>query len=104
MKSDVGRSRQAPLHADRPDGSERVVAWVERHCAEQGVAVKVTDPLVLAKVADILLEGSRETDLGRQVARLGQCSGMTPERRRGAGCSEQRAGAGGSREGSRGCN
>jgi hypothetical protein len=36
---------------------ERAVAWVERTCAEQGVPVKVTDPLVLAEVAEILLSG-----------------------------------------------
>lgn len=35
---------------------ERAVAWVERSCAEQGVPVKVSDPLVLAKIADILGE------------------------------------------------
>jgi hypothetical protein len=41
---------------DKPDDlSERAKAWVERSCAEQGVPVKVSDLLVLAKVADILL-------------------------------------------------
>ena len=39
------------------DWSERVVAWVEHHCAEQGVPVKVTDPVALAQIADILLSG-----------------------------------------------
>jgi hypothetical protein len=34
---------------------ERAVAWVERACAEQGVAVKLSDPLVLDKIAEILL-------------------------------------------------
>jgi hypothetical protein len=38
------------------DLAERAKAWVERHCAEQGVAVKITDPLALAKIADILSE------------------------------------------------
>jgi hypothetical protein len=33
---------------------ERAVAWVEKSCAEQGVPVKLTDPLALAKIADIL--------------------------------------------------
>jgi hypothetical protein len=35
---------------------ERAVAWVEKSCAEQGVPVKMTDPLALAKIADILSE------------------------------------------------
>jgi hypothetical protein len=36
---------------------ERAVAWVERSCAGQGVPVKMTDPLALAEVAEILLAG-----------------------------------------------
>jgi hypothetical protein len=39
------------------DWSERAKAWVERTCAEQGVPVKITDPLVLDKIAKILLAG-----------------------------------------------
>jgi hypothetical protein len=39
------------------DWSERVEAWVERWCAEQGVPVKMTDPLALDEIAEILLEG-----------------------------------------------
>ena len=35
---------------------ERAIAWVERSCAEQGVPVKLSDPLALAKIADILGE------------------------------------------------
>jgi hypothetical protein len=43
--------------AVKPDDlSERAVAWVEHHCAEQGVPVKLSDPLALAKIADILGE------------------------------------------------
>jgi hypothetical protein len=30
------------------------VAWVERTCAEQGVPVKLSDPLALAEIAEIL--------------------------------------------------
>ena len=40
---------------------ERAVAWVERSCAEQGVPVKLTDPVALAKIAAILAGGPRET-------------------------------------------
>ena len=30
--------------------------WVERACAEQGVPVKLSDPLALQRIADILGE------------------------------------------------
>jgi hypothetical protein len=33
-----------------------VKAWVERTCAEQGVPVKLSDPLALDKIAEILCE------------------------------------------------
>jgi hypothetical protein len=33
---------------------ERAVAWVEKACAEQGVPVKLSDPLALAEIAEIL--------------------------------------------------
>jgi hypothetical protein len=36
------------------------VAWVERTCAEQGIPVKITDPLVLAEIAEILCSGRAE--------------------------------------------
>jgi hypothetical protein len=36
---------------------ERAVAWVELTCAEQGVPVKLTDPLALARIAAILSSG-----------------------------------------------
>jgi len=36
------------------DLAERAKGWVERHCAEQGVPVKLSDPLALAKIAEIL--------------------------------------------------
>jgi hypothetical protein len=35
----------------------RAVAWVERSCAEQGVPVKLSDPLALAEIAEILALG-----------------------------------------------
>lgn len=40
------------------------MAWVERHCAEQGVPVKVSDPLALAKIPDILTEGRDKRSSG----------------------------------------
>jgi hypothetical protein len=35
----------------------RAHAWVERHAIEQGVPVKVSDPLTLRFIADILNAG-----------------------------------------------
>jgi hypothetical protein len=67
------------------DLAERAIAWVERSCAEQGVPVKLSDPLALARIADILgaARDAREDGSQRQpdgvTLRLGQCSGMIPE-------------------------
>lgn len=36
--------------------AKRARAWVERTCAEQGIPVKLSDPLALAEIADILGE------------------------------------------------
>jgi hypothetical protein len=38
------------------DWTQRAIAWVERACEEQGVPVKLSDALALAKIADILGE------------------------------------------------
>ena len=38
------------------DWSERAVAWVERARAEQGIPVKLSDPVALQRIADILGE------------------------------------------------
>jgi hypothetical protein len=49
----------APLRAGRSGADERaqrIVAWVERSCAEQGVPVKISDRRVLAQVAELLRE------------------------------------------------
>jgi hypothetical protein len=45
---------------------ERAIAWVEKSCAEQGVPVKLSDPLALAKIANILGEAreGREMSVG----------------------------------------
>ncbi len=32
-------------------------AWAEQTCIEQGVAVKVSDPLTIAKVGELLAQG-----------------------------------------------
>jgi hypothetical protein len=36
------------------DMAKRSEAWVKHHCAEQGVPVKLSDPLLLAEIAEIL--------------------------------------------------
>ena len=46
----AGRSGTDELRA-------RAIAWVEQACADQNVPVKVTDPLVLEKVAELLAQG-----------------------------------------------
>ena len=35
----------------------RAVAWVEAACANQGVPVKLSDPVALARVAELLAQG-----------------------------------------------
>jgi hypothetical protein len=51
--------RKAPSERD---WSKRVEAWVERACAEHGVPVKLSDPLALAEIAEILLSGREKRD------------------------------------------
>lgn len=40
---------------------EEVRAWLERTCAEQGVAVKVSDPATVARIVTLLGQPSRQT-------------------------------------------
>ena len=35
----------------------RAIAWVEQTCADQNVPVKLSDPLELGKVAELLAQG-----------------------------------------------
>ena len=51
------------------DLSARAIAWVERACAEQGVPVKLSDPLALAKIADILGEARDAREAARKRSR-----------------------------------
>jgi hypothetical protein len=46
------------------DWSKRVEAWVERTCAEQGAPVKLSDPVALRRVADILNEARDAREKG----------------------------------------
>jgi hypothetical protein len=53
MATAAPRSRRSQRDEQR-DLRDRAVAWVERSCAEQGVPVKLSDPLALAEIAEIL--------------------------------------------------
>jgi hypothetical protein len=43
---------------------DRAVAWVEKSCAEQGVPVKLSDPIALARIAAILSSGREKRTSG----------------------------------------
>jgi len=62
----VGRLPARRTGAD--DLRARAVAWVERTCAEQGVPVKLSDPLLLAKVAELMAQG-RQTGSRRDSSK-----------------------------------
>ena len=47
-------ARQPAGRSGADERAERIIAWVERSCAEQGVPVKITDRQVLAQVAELL--------------------------------------------------
>jgi hypothetical protein len=63
----VGRP---PAGRSGPDGelAARARAWVERTCLDQGVPVKLSDPLALAKVAELLAQG-RQTGVSRDSSK-----------------------------------
>jgi hypothetical protein len=46
----------------------RAVAWVERTCLDQGVPVKLSDPLALEKVAELLAQG-RQAGVSRDSSK-----------------------------------
>jgi hypothetical protein len=41
------------------DLKARAIAWVERACVDQDVPVKLSDPLALEKVAELLSQGRK---------------------------------------------
>lgn len=51
----------------RRDWEDRVKAWVERSCAEQGVSVKLCDPVALQRIADFLGDAKSVVDLLRRA-------------------------------------
>jgi hypothetical protein len=50
------------------DLKARAIAWVERSCVDQNVPIKLSDPLALAKVAEILAQG-RTTGVNRDSSK-----------------------------------
>ena len=50
------------------DLKARALAWVERTCADQGVPVKLSDPVALEKVAELLAQG-RQSGLRRDSSK-----------------------------------
>jgi hypothetical protein len=54
----VGRPPAGRSGTDE-DLEARAIAWVERWCAVQGVPVKLSDPLALAKVVEVLAQGRK---------------------------------------------
>jgi len=50
------------------DLTARALAWVERTCLDQGVSVKLSDPLALEKVAELLAQG-RQTGVRRDSSK-----------------------------------
>jgi hypothetical protein len=60
--------RQPAGRSGTDDLKARAIAWVERTCAEQSVPVTLSDPLLLAKVAELLAQG-RQTGVSRDSSK-----------------------------------
>ena len=61
-------ARQPAGHSGTEDLKARAIAWVERACADQDVPVKLSDPLALAKIAELLAQG-RKTGSSRDSSK-----------------------------------
>jgi hypothetical protein len=60
--------RQPAGRSGTDDLKARAIAWVEQACAEQGVPVKLSDPLALGQVAELLAQ-SRKTGSSRDSSK-----------------------------------
>jgi hypothetical protein len=60
--------RRPAGHSGTDDLQARAAAWVEATCADQGVPVKLSDPLSLAKVAEMLAQG-RQSGVSRDSSK-----------------------------------
>jgi hypothetical protein len=54
----VGRPPAGRSGTDE-DLKARAIAWTERHCADQNVPVKLSDPVAVEKVAELLAQGRK---------------------------------------------
>ena len=50
----MARPRSRSSGQGEDERAQRIIAWVERSCAEQGLPVKISDRRVLAQVAELL--------------------------------------------------
>jgi hypothetical protein len=57
-------------HSGTDDLKARAVAWVVATCADQHVPVKLSDPVALAKVAELLAQGCQTGDKRDSSKRL----------------------------------
>jgi hypothetical protein len=60
--------RQPAGRSGSDDLRARAIAWVEQAAADQRVPVKLSDPLALAKVAELLAQG-RKTGSSRDSSK-----------------------------------
>ena len=60
--------RQPAGRSGTDDLKARAIAWVEQACVEQDVPVKLSDPLALAQVAELLAQG-RKTGSSRDSSK-----------------------------------
>ena len=60
--------RQPAGRSGADDLKARAIAWVEQAAADQGVPVKLSDPLALARVAELLAQG-RKTGSSRDSSK-----------------------------------
>jgi hypothetical protein len=60
--------RQPAGRSGADDLRARAVAWVEQACVDQDVPVKLSDPLALVKVAELLAQG-RKTGSSRDSSK-----------------------------------
>jgi hypothetical protein len=60
--------RQPAGRSGPDDLKARAIAWVEQACADQNVPVKLSDPLALARIAELLAQG-RKTGSSRDSSK-----------------------------------
>lgn len=60
--------RQPAGRSGPEDLKARAIAWVEQACADQNVPIKLSDPLALARIAELLAQG-RKTGSSRDSSK-----------------------------------